>query len=121
MISTTDVAASLHPPARHRAAIVRLRPLVIGLIAFLTVVDLFATQAILPTLARYYQVSPAAMGFAVNASTIGMAVAGLGVAFFSRRIDRRSGIVAALAVVAIATAQLGVARDTTTLPALRIW
>ena len=56
------------------------RNLVIGLIAFLTVVDLFATQAILPTLARAYGVAPAAMGFAVNASTIGMAVAGLLVA-----------------------------------------
>ena len=35
---------------------------VIGLTAFLTVVDLFATQAILPTLTRHYGVSPAAMG-----------------------------------------------------------
>ena len=56
------------------------RSLVIGLTAFLTVVDLFATQAILPSLAKAYGVSPAAMGFAVNASTIGMAVAGLAVA-----------------------------------------
>ena len=46
-----------------------LRSLVIGLTAFLTVVDLFATQAILPSLARHYNVSPAEMGFAVNAST----------------------------------------------------
>ncbi len=30
------------------------RNLIIGLIAFLTVVDLFATQAILPALARSY-------------------------------------------------------------------
>ena len=50
-----------------------LRSLVIGLTAFLTVVDLFATQAILPSLARHYAVTPGAMGFAVNASTIGMA------------------------------------------------
>ena len=67
-----------------------LRTIVIGLMAFLTVVDLFATQAILPSLARAYSVSPAAMGFAVNACTIGMAVAGLAVALFSQRIDRRS-------------------------------
>ncbi len=69
-----------------------LRSVVIGIIAFLTVVDLFATQAILPSLALAYQVSPAAMGFAVNASTIGMAFAGLAVALLSRRIDRRRGI-----------------------------
>ena len=61
-----------------------LRSIVIGLTAFLTVVDLFATQAILPSLTRHYSVTPAAMGFAVNASTMGMAVAGLVVGFFSR-------------------------------------
>jgi len=119
MISAINVAASPHPQT-HGAAIVQLRPFVIGLIAFLTVVDLFATQAILPTLAKFYQVSPAAMGFAVNASTIGMAVAGLGIAFFSRRIDRRSGIVMALALLAIPTALLAVAPDLTTFTALRI-
>ena len=64
---------------------VLLRTVVIGLTAFLTVVDLFATQAILPSLARAYGVTPAAMGVAVNASTMGMAVAGLVVALFSRR------------------------------------
>ena len=48
---------------------VLLRTVVIGLTAFLTVVDLFATQAILPSLTRAYSVTPAAMGFAVNAST----------------------------------------------------
>jgi len=37
---------------------VLLRTIVIGLTAFLTVVDLFATQAILPTLTRAYQVTP---------------------------------------------------------------
>ena len=46
---------------------VLLRTIVIGLTAFLTVVDLFATQAILPSLTRAYGVSPAAMGSAVNA------------------------------------------------------
>ena len=58
-----------------------LRSLVIGLTAFLTVVDLFATQAILPSLTRHYGVTPAAMSLAVNASTFGMAVAGLIVGF----------------------------------------
>ena len=53
---------------------VLLRTIVIGFTAFLTVVDLFATQAILPSLARAYPVTPAAMGFAVNSSTSGLAV-----------------------------------------------
>lgn len=97
-----------------------LRSIVIGLTAFLTVVDLFATQAILPSLATAYRVTPAAMGFAVNASTIGMAVAGLAVAFFSRHIDRRLGILVSLCVLAIPTTLLAVAPDLTTFTVLRV-
>ncbi|MFO1316958.1 MAG: MFS transporter [Burkholderiales bacterium] len=108
------------PAARPAAGRVALRSLIIGLAAFLTVVDLFATQAILPTLAVAYGVAPAAMGFAVNASTMGMAVAGLAVAYWSRRIDRRIGIVASLALLAIPTALLAVAPDLPTFTALRV-
>jgi YNFM family putative membrane transporter len=97
-----------------------LRSLVIGLTAFLTVVDLFATQAILPSLARAYQVAPAAMGVAVNASTLGMAISGLAVAFFSRRINRRFGVLASLTLLSIPTALLAVAPDLTTFTLLRI-
>ena len=60
------------------------------------------------------------MGFAVNASTIGMAIAGLAVAFFSRRIDRRRGILVSLALLAIPTALLAVAPDLGAFTALRI-
>ncbi len=49
-----------------------LRSLVIGLTAFFTLVDLFAAQAILPSLTSHYGVSPGAMGLAVNSSTLGM-------------------------------------------------
>lgn len=97
-----------------------LRSFIIGLTAFLTVVDLFATQAILPTLARHYNVTPAAMGFAVNASTIGMAVAGLAIGLFSQKIDRRRGILASLGLLAIPTALLAVAPDLTTFTFLRV-
>jgi predicted MFS family arabinose efflux permease len=107
------------PADLHRAAVL-LRSIVIGLTAFLTLVDLFAAQAILPSLTRLYQVSPAAMGFAVNASTIGMAVSGLAVAFVSQRIDRRKGILFSLTLLAIPTALLAVAPDLTTFTALRI-
>ncbi|MBI3701080.1 MAG: MFS transporter [Afipia sp.] len=97
-----------------------LRSFVIGLTAFLTVVDLFATQAILPTLARHYNVTPAAMGFAVNASTMGMAIAGLATGLFSQKIDRRLGILASLGVLAIPTALLATAPDLTTFTILRV-
>src|SRR5690242_11744513 len=97
-----------------------LRSVVIGLTAFLTVVDLFATQAILPSLARHYQVAPAAMGFAVNATTMGMALASLVVGFFSPHIDRRLGILVSLALLAIPTTLLASAPNLTLFTILRI-
>jgi predicted MFS family arabinose efflux permease len=97
-----------------------LRSIVIGLTAFLTVVDLFATQAILPSLARHYQVTPAAMGFAVNATTMGMAAAGLIVGLFSPRIDRRAGILLSLAVLAVPTSLLASAPNLAAFTLLRI-
>jgi MFS transporter, YNFM family, putative membrane transport protein len=105
-------------PEHHSGTL--LRTIVIGLTAFLTVVDLFATQAILPSLARAYGVAPAAMGVAVNASTIGMAVAGLVVALFSRRINRRLGILVSLALLAIPTTLLAHASDLMVFTALRV-
>ncbi|MGY3487102.1 YNFM family putative membrane transporter [Bradyrhizobium sp. USDA 4011] len=97
-----------------------LRSVVIGLTAFLTVVDLFATQAILPSLARHYGVTPGAMGFAVNASTIGMAIAGLVVGSFSPHIDRKMGILASLLLLAIPTSLLAIAPNLTVFTMLRI-
>ena len=105
---------------RRAAGRALARTLLIGLIAFLTVVDLFATQAILPSLARAYRVTPAAMGLAVNASTVGMAVAGLAVALLSRRLDRRAGIVASLALLSVPTALLAAAPNLAAFTALRI-
>ena len=97
-----------------------LRSFVIGLVAFLTVIDLFAAQAILPFLAEAYAVSPAAMGFAVNASTFGMAAGALAVGFFSRRIDRRRGVIVALATLTIPTTLLAFAPDLTVFMLLRV-
>jgi YNFM family putative membrane transporter len=96
------------------------RSAVIGTMAFLTVVDLFATQAILPTLTRHYGVSPAAMGLAVNASTIGMAIAGLCVGLFGQHIDRRRGVVASLVLLAIPTLLLSIAPNLAVFAGLRI-
>ena len=119
MSQLAHLAGHAMEPHGH-AGRVALRSLVIGLTAFLTVVDLFATQAILPSLAKAYGVSPAAMGFAVNASTIGMAVAGLGIGALSHRIDRRLGILMSLAVLAIPTALLASAPDLTIFTLLRV-
>jgi MFS transporter, YNFM family, putative membrane transport protein len=120
-MSHTEIAAlpPIHVAGRAGARIL-LQTLVIGLTAFLTFVDLFATQAILPSLVEYYGVSPAAMGFAVNACTIGMAVAGLVIAFAGRRINRRRGIWVSLALLAIPTSLLSVAPDLTAFAVLRV-
>ncbi|QOZ51740.1 MFS transporter [Bradyrhizobium sp. CCBAU 53338] len=99
---------------------VAFRSLVIGLTAFLTVVDLFATQAILPSLTRHYGVTPAAMGFAVNASTFGMAISSLVVGFLSPHIDRRLGILLSLTLLAIPTSLLAVAPNLAVFTALRV-
>ncbi|MBR0716404.1 MFS transporter [Bradyrhizobium liaoningense] len=119
----TDLSAHMKPSEMamqgHSPGVV-LRSLVIGLTAFLTVVDLFATQAILPSLTRHYGVTPAAMGFAVNASTFGMAVAGLVVGFFSPHIDRRLGILLSLTLLAIPTSLPAVAPNLAVFTTLRV-
>ena len=97
-----------------------LRAFMIGLTAFLTVVDLFATQAILPSLTASYGVSPGAMGFAVNASTIGMAIGGLAVALFGRSIDRRRVILFSLAILSLPTLLLATMPPLPVFTALRI-
>jgi YNFM family putative membrane transporter len=97
-----------------------LRAFTIGLTAFLTVVDLFATQAILPALTAAYGVTPAAMGLAVNSTTIGMALGGLGVALFGRSIDRRRGILLSLALLSVPTALLATMPGLPVFTALRI-
>jgi len=124
MNSTIAQVSGVQEPGRsdagRRATAAALRTLVIGLTAFLTVVDLFATQAILPSLVQAYGVTPAEMGVAVNASTFGMAVAGLAVALFSRRIARRRGIVLSLVILAVPTALLAVAPNLAVFTALRV-
>ena len=93
---------------------------VIAGLAFLTVVDLFAAQAILPSLTKQYEVLPSQMAVAVNASTIGMAVSSLLVALFNHAIPRRTGIVCALLFLAVPTACLAHASGLAEFAALRV-
>lgn len=108
------------PPVTFGVAADRLRFAIIALIAFLTLVDLFAAQAILPTLVEKFQASPAEVGFAVNASTLGMAISGLGIAFFGGRIDRRNGIWMSLALLSIPTTLLAFVDDLSVFAILRV-
>jgi len=120
MPSQMVVAAPVAGAAANAHARDRLNRPFIALMAFLTLVDLFATQAILPSLARAYQVAPSAMGFAVNASAMGMAISSLAIAFFSHRLDRRRGVVLSLALLAIPTCLLAVAPNLMVFTALRV-
>jgi MFS transporter, YNFM family, putative membrane transport protein len=115
--SASGVACGL-PRTQGTSGVRRL--IVIGLISFLTLVDLFAAQAILPELVRAYQTTPAMMGVAVNASTIGMAAAGIVVALFSRDLNRRRGIWVSLMLLAIPTALLASAPNIAWFTALRV-
>ena len=96
------------------------RSLVIALTALLSLVDLFATQAILPSLTRHYGVTPGAMGLASNASTFGMLVSGLAVGYFSSGIDRRLGILLSLVLLAVPTTLLAHAPNLLVFAVLRV-
>lgn len=120
MPQTAPSKATLPDRTGLHAGAAFARSIVIGLTAFLTVVDLFAAQAILPSLVTHYGVSPAAMGLAVNASTFGMAVAGMGVALFAGGIDRRMGILVSLALLAIPTTLLAFAGNVWVFAGLRV-
>ena len=111
---------SIARPFEGVEAVSAPRSAVVALLAFFTVADLFATQAILPMLAVAYGVAPSAMGMAVNACTLGMAVAGLATALFSQRVDRRSGVVVSLVLLAVPTSLLALAPDLQVFTILRV-
>lgn len=96
------------------------RAFMIATMAFLTLIDLFAMQAVLPSLSQRYGVGPAAMGLAVNASTLGMAVSSLATSFLSQHIDRRWGVVISLALLAVPTMLLAGAPDLSSFAVLRV-
>jgi predicted MFS family arabinose efflux permease len=96
------------------------RSLLIAVVGFLTLVDLFATQAILPSLAKAYGVKPAEIGLAANASTLGMAISGLLVGVFSRNVERKGAIAFSLLFLSLPTALLAFAPNLTVFALLRI-
>ncbi|MEM6579608.1 MAG: MFS transporter, partial [Pseudomonadota bacterium] len=96
------------------------RSTIVGLISFLTLIDLFGSQALLPQLIEVYDADPGLMGLAVNASTIGMAISGLVVAWFADRIDRKRGIWISLVLLSVPTFFLGLVDTVPAFMALRI-
>lgn len=94
--------------------------LLIAVIGFLTLVDLFATQAILPSLAKVYDVAPAKIGLAANASTLGMAISGLLIGVVSGSLERKRAIALSLFFLSFPTASLAFAPNLTIFAILRV-
>lgn len=113
-----DVAAPLEPAPP--AGLSLKRSLLIAVIGFLTLVDLFATQAILPSLAQHYRVSAAEIGLAANATTFGMALSGLLFGAFSAALERKRAITLCLFLLAIPTALLAFAPNLAVFAILRV-
>jgi len=113
-----DIAYPAVSPTRPGLSL--QQSLLIAVIGFLTLVDLFATQAILPSLAQVYGVKPSQIGLAANASTLGMAVSGLLVGVFSSAVERKRAIALCLLLLSVPTALLALAPNLTIFACLRV-
>ena len=96
------------------------RSTIVAIVSFLTLIDLFGSQALLPRLVVAFETDPGTMGLAVNASTFGMAISGMVVAWFADRIDRKRGIWLSLMLLSIPTFLLGVVDDVSLFLVLRV-
>jgi predicted MFS family arabinose efflux permease len=117
-MTMTDIARGAL--TMEKAGLSAQRSLLIAVIGFLTLVDLFATQAILPSLAQSYGVAAAQIGLAANASTLGMAISGLLVGVFSASIERKKAIALSLLFLSVPTALLALAPNLTVFAILRV-
>ena len=114
---STIASTAIAPP---KPGLTPARSLLIGVIGFLTLVDLFATQAILPSLAVEYGVKPSEIGVAANSTTLGMAIAGLLVGAVSANLERKRAITLSLLVLSVPTALLAFAPNLTIFSLLRV-
>jgi predicted MFS family arabinose efflux permease len=115
MPDTASRAQTMPPPGLSLQ-----QSLLIAVIGFLTLVDLFATQAILPSLAQVYGVAPAKIGLAANASTLGMAVSGLLMGVVSGALERKRAIALSLLFLSVPTTLLAFAPNLTVFAILRV-
>jgi len=114
----TDIA---HPAQIiQRPGLSLQQSMLIAVIGFLTLVDLFATQAILPSLAKIYHVAPAKIGLAANASTLGMAISGLLMGVVSGALERKRAIALSLFFLSFPTAFLAFTPNLTVFAILRV-
>jgi MFS transporter, YNFM family, putative membrane transport protein len=94
------------------------RALGVALAAVGAFIELYATQALLPMLAREFAASPAAVSHTVSAATFAVAIIAPVTGILADRIGRKRVIVTAMAALAVPTALAGLARS---LDALIFW
>lgn len=109
-----------HVLGGNRPRDVLRRSTIVAVVSFLTLIDLFGTQALLPQIITRFATNSGTAGLAVNAATAGMAASGLAVAWFADRIDRKRGLWLCLALLSIPTALLAMAGSIWMLMALRV-
>ncbi len=90
-------------------------PFLCGMFAF---IDLYCTQPLLPMLSQVFHSSEANVSLTISASTLGVALSALLLAFFAESVDRKRMIVGSMFVLAVATLFTATA---TSLPALAAW
>ena len=89
-----------------------------GTMAFL---NLYCTQPLLPMFSRIFHASEAAASTTVSASTLGVAISGLLLAFFAERVDRKKNIVFSMVVMAVFSLLTALATTLSTLAVLRFF
>jgi YNFM family putative membrane transporter len=93
---------------------------VIGFTSFTTLINLFGPQALAPELAHRFDVTAPQMGIAINAATIGMAVAGVLASVVLDQFDRKLTMTLALVLLSIPTALLALSTNIYGFALLRI-
>jgi YNFM family putative membrane transporter len=86
-----------------------------GSLAF---VDLYCTQPLLPLLAQIFHASEGRVSLTISASTLGVAISAILLAFYGQRLNRKRTIVAS--ILALAACSLLTA-TATSLPVLAVW
>ena len=90
----------------------------IALAAICAFIDLYATQALLPTLAREFDASPTGVSHTVSATTFAVALIAPFTGAFADMVGRKRVIVAAMFVLVVPTLMVGLAQ---TLAAIVFW
>jgi predicted MFS family arabinose efflux permease/tellurite resistance protein TehA-like permease len=116
-----DRAAAQASTTRQRVQAASGRTvLLLGLAAMFTMQDLFGPDTIAPALTGAFHTTAPQMGFAINAATLGMALAGILTGLFGDRIARKPVMFGALLLLCVPTVLLAAAPNLVVFGLLRV-